>query len=201
MKINELAINEGPIWQGVKGAAGALKGAVSNAVASGKAGYQQSQGQQSANQVAALNIKQWNQAVGQLAQSGATPTVDQLVAFVKQRASTANVPPPQDLSNQQAVNDYITKSISQHLANTKLGSAPQAQPAQATTPQAQPAQEPAQPAKPSGNAMAEKLAKDWQAFVQAGGNAGPALKQQIKQMWLDAGGIRAESKKNKKQPV
>jgi hypothetical protein len=55
--------------------------------------------------------------------------------------------------------------------------------------------------QPSGNAVAQKLATDWKAFVDAGGNAGPALKQQIKQMWLDAGGVRAEGKKNKKTSV
>jgi hypothetical protein len=49
--------------------------------------------------------------------------------------------------------------------------------------------------------MAAKLKADWDAFTQSGGSAGPAVKQQLKQMWLDAGGIRAESKKNKKKSV
>ena len=72
-------------------------------------------------------------------------------------------------------------------------------PAPTQQPTTQPTTQPT--IQPSGNAVAQKLATDWKAFVDAGGNAGPALKQQIKQMWLDAGGVRAEGKKNKKTSV
>jgi len=61
----------------------------------------------------------------------------------------------------------------------------------------------AEPVKPASvNDFAAKLQSDFEAFAAAGGSIGaPAMKRALKTMWMQAGGIRAESKKNKKSRV
>lgn len=60
----------------------------------------------------------------------------------------------------------------------------------------------AEPAKPmSVNDFAAKLQADFEAFAAAGGSIGaPAMKRALKSMWMQAGGIKAESKYSKKNP-
>lgn len=231
MKTNEI-ITEGPMWQGIKGAAQSI----GNVVGGAKAGYQQGQGQEIVNKSAAVSTKQWNQLAGQLNQAGTPPTVDQLVAFVKKQAPTAKIQPPVDINNVQAVNDYITKSVAQHISNQAMGQQGQAQqaadqqqsadlptsqqqrddhiatggkfddqtgqPIPAQGQQQAPAQEPAVSTKPSANQFAQKLKADIDQFVNAGGGLGaPAVKSLLKDLWMQAGGVKAESKKTKKKPV
>jgi hypothetical protein len=78
-----------------------------------------------------------------------------------------------------------------------------AQPGQAASQAQQPAAAaPAAPAKPGANEFAQKLQADFEAFVNAGGSTGaPAVKQALKSLWMQAGGTKAESKKNTKKPV
>jgi hypothetical protein len=61
----------------------------------------------------------------------------------------------------------------------------------------------AEPVKPASvNDFAAKLQSDFEAFAAAGGSIGaPAMKRALKTMWMQAGGIRAESKKNKKSRI
>jgi hypothetical protein len=133
MKVNEI-INEGPMWDRVKGAASAVKTAGGKAVntakaiggglASAKAGYQASQqaraGAEVANKVAQLNINKWNQYVGQLKAAGQAPSIENLQQFVQQIAGTANIAAPQNVNDARAVANYITQSINQHIANSKV---------------------------------------------------------------------------------
>lgn len=227
MKINEViteSLNEGPIWQGIKAGAKGL----GNMWQGAKAGYQQGQGQEEVNDSAKVSIQQWNQLAGQLNQAGTPPTVQQLQAFVKKQAPTAQQQPPTDLSNPTAVNDYITKSVAQHISNQKLGQSQGQQqgqqqgqaPAQGQQQGQQPAQgqqqaaepieptmnpEPAQqqaPAKASANDFAQKLKADVDQFVNAGGGLGaPAVKSLLKDLWMQAGGVKAENKKINKKSV
>ena len=80
--------------------------------------------------------------------------------------------------------------------------APATAPAADATAPAEPATPAAAPAKPGANEFAQKLQADFEQFSSAGGSIGaPAVKQVIKNMWMQAGGTKAESKKNKKKPV
>jgi hypothetical protein len=132
MRITEIhndQLEEGPVWQGIKGA---VKGAFQGApVAGAKAGYQQGTGQQAAKQSADVSIKKWNAITGQLQQAGQQATPDQLATFVRQQAPTAKMPvPTQNDLTPAGSQKYILTAVSQHIANRSLGTDPNAQQAQ-----------------------------------------------------------------------
>lgn len=56
--------------------------------------------------------------------------------------------------------------------------------------------------KPNPDEFAKKLKTMFDEFVNADGSVGaPAVKQVLKSMWMQSGGVRAESKKNNKKPA
>lgn len=109
---------------------------------------------------------------------------------------------PAPAAGQPAQATATAEPTAQAAAEPAPATAPtaQAEPAQA---QAEPAPaEPTKPAKPDANTFAQKLQADFAAFADAGGGVGtPAVKQAIKDMWMRAGGTKAESRKNTKKPV
>lgn len=154
MKINDVIVEnqqleEGPIWQGIKGAFS------KNPIAGAKAGYQQGQGQAASNAAADVAIKKWNAIAGQLNQAGTPATAQQFANFVKQAAPTSTLPAPTEADmTPKGVQEYLRKAAAQHIANSALGTpAPAPAAAPATTPEpaaaVEPAAEPEAPAAPT----------------------------------------------------
>lgn len=196
MKINEI-VNKQAVNEGLGDFARTIGRGISGTVAGVQANRQANQGQGQINKSANIAFNNWNSKIvaGDPAAATDPEKLKQYAAQVASYYFKANgqVPEPPTSMNPANIKQYFVQ-----LAGLNQTAA---QGIKNTTP-AQPAQPaPAQPARLSGNAMAQKLATDWKAFVDAGGNAGPALKQQLKQMWLDAGGVRVENKRNKKTPV
>lgn len=109
----------------------------------------------------------------------------------------------------KAIYDYLAGRMAESLggASEETPPAPPAAPAPPNT-------TPAPPAAPAPNTTPAPLApkidaatftanlqSEWDKFVDSGKKASPELRQLIKRMWLDAGGIKAESKKNQKKKL
>lgn len=214
MKTNEI-IQEGPL-DFAKNVAAGFKGLGQGGLAGARAGYTQQAATNAqadkTNAIAKKAIDQWNATAAQIGQGGTPATADQAVQWLTKFLGKAPASKPAGATPAQ-INQFITQEITQHIANRATqglgGQQPAAatapaDPAQATAPeatQATPA-DPAAPAKPGANEFAQKLQADFEQFSSAGGSIGaPAVKQVIKNMWMQAGGTKAESKKNKKKPV
>ena len=216
MKTNEI-IQEGPL-DFAKNVAAGFKGLGQGGLAGAKAGYtQQAATNAQADKTSAIAkkaIDQWNATAAQIAQSGTPATPDQAVQWLTKFLGKAPAGQPAGAQPAQ-INQYITQAIQQHIADRATqGLGGQQTAATPTTATAQPAPtapaataepataEPAAPAKPGANEFAQKLQADFEQFTNAGGSIGaPAVKQVLKNMWMQAGGTKAESKKNKKKPV
>ena len=196
MKINDI-INEQQLdelgWQDFKNVGSKVSSAFTGAKTGVQANRAGQAGADRLEQTSKLFIDKRNASV---TQNPAINNSNSLKSYAEKLAPglSATVPVPNEL-NPTTVSTYLTAVVGKQLASSTATDTPPPPPTATDT------TEPTTSTIPSGNEMAQKLATDWKAFVDAGGNAGPALKQQLKQMWLDAGVIKAESKKNKKQPV
>lgn len=154
-------------------------------------------------------------APGQIAQraqqrnAAVSPATPQAVPATAQATPTAPVTPAQPGGKISKFWQGLAKGIgfddtAQAISNYNKKITPAVKPAQtgATAPDAtQPATGP-QSQVPSADQFAQKLKSDIDAFVNAGGGLGsPAVKRLLKDLWMQAGGVRAEGKQNKKKPV
>lgn len=109
MKVNEI-INEGPLWDKMKGVARGVQGAVQ--------GYQTSKTNRTASEPILAAAKQvaadWAKQKAQLAAGGVQPTLANFAQFMQPRTPTVAAPTAADFANPAA---YIQKSVAQHFAN------------------------------------------------------------------------------------
>lgn len=100
------------------------------------------------------------------------------------------------LANQEQGKD-ITDGVPGAEAETTPATEP------ATEPRAEPETAPAPASSGDGAVFTdpERLRAAWEAYKDAGGTFNPRLRGVLKDIWMNAGGVRAESKKNNKKPV
>ena len=94
--------------------------------------------------------------------------------------------------------DSVYKTIGIPTTATPAEPTAPAEPAQATpAPTTTTPAEPTAPtSKPDAKTFAQKILADFNAFADAGGSTGsPVVRQLLKSMWMQAGGLKAESKK------
>lgn len=204
MKINDVIngrhLDEAGIWQGVKNIGARMINPELRQASSAEK-YKEKARQQVISGI----IAEWSDWLNSLKRRGDMDMNDpatyqtQLENWAKQRLPSAfadgsPVPVKQVIPGDiKSVGNYLTSVYSKGVTAAAATSAPDKVTA-----------EPAVPAPPASTSSVglfnnpQNLAAAWEAYKEAGGKFTPALRKTIKDIWMNMGGIKAESKNYKK---